>query len=180
MTPWLRPSDAEYDLHYQPPSLGSIFNQAFVVFHQVKKRPYSQILKNSGQVDEVIREEARERGLEAHYWAFVRRQDQSHQLIQMIREGYRCILIEYDARPYHVNLAILPPPDLLLLMKFPTLRVLTHRESMKYKDRQDLVTSMRAENHRLNWGDVGEQGALLSKLGKPTCSCTAFNAVGCP
>ena len=67
MTPWLRPGDSEYDLHYQPPSLGSIFNQAFVVFHQVKKRPYSQILKNSGQVDEVIREEARERGLEAHY-----------------------------------------------------------------------------------------------------------------
>ena len=38
MTPWLRPNDAEYDLHYQPPSLGSIFNQAFVVFHQVKRR----------------------------------------------------------------------------------------------------------------------------------------------
>ena len=54
MTPWLRPNDAEYELHYQPPSLGSIFNQAFVVFPQVKKRPYSPILKNSGQVDEAI------------------------------------------------------------------------------------------------------------------------------
>ena len=98
----------------------------------------------------------------------------------MICEGYRCILIEYDARPYHVNLAILPPPDLTLLMKFPTLRILTHQESMRRKDRQDLVMRMRAENNRLNWGDVGEQGALLSKLGKPTCSCTEFNAIGCP
>ena len=54
MTPWLRPNDAEYDLHYQPLSLGSIFNQAFVVFHQAEKRTYAQILKNSGQVDEAI------------------------------------------------------------------------------------------------------------------------------
>ena len=91
-------------------------------------------MKNSGQVDEVIREEANDLGLEAHYWAFVRKQDQSHELIQMIREGYRCILIEHDARPYHVNLAVLPPPDLTLLMKFPTLRILTHHESMKRKD----------------------------------------------
>ena len=27
---------------------------------------------------------------------------------------------------------------------------------------------------------MGEQHALLSKLGKPTCSCTAFNTIGCP
>ena len=54
ITPWLRPNDAEYDLHYQPPSLGSVFNQAFVVFNQVKRRTYAQILKNSGQVDEAI------------------------------------------------------------------------------------------------------------------------------
>ena len=39
---------------------------------------------------------------------------------------------------------------------------------------------MRADNNRLNWGDVGEQHALLTKLGKPTCSCTAFNTIGCP
>ena len=98
----------------------------------------------------------------------------------MIVEGYRCILIEYDARPYHVNLAVLPPTDLTLLMKFPTLRILTHHESMKKKDRQDLVMRMRADNNNLNWGDVGEQHVLLSKLGKPTCSCTAFNTIGCP
>ena len=68
----------------------------------------------------------------------------------MIREGYRGILVEYDARPYHVNLAVLPPPDLTLLMKFPTLRILTHHESTKRKDRQDLVMKMRAGNNRLN------------------------------
>ena len=82
----------------------------------------------------------------------------------MIREGYRCVLIEYDARPYHENLAILPPRDLTLLMKVPTLRILTHHESMKRKDRQDLVMKMRADNNRLNWGDMGKQRALLSKL----------------
>ena len=83
----------------------------------------------------------------------------------MIYEGYRCTLIEYDARPYHVNLAVLPPADLTLLMKFPTLRILTHHESMRKKDRQDLVMKMRAYNNRLKWGVVGEQYALLSELG---------------
>ena len=31
-------SDAEYDLHYRVPAIGSVFNQAFVVFRRLRKR----------------------------------------------------------------------------------------------------------------------------------------------
>ena len=65
-------------MKFWPPVIESIFNQDFVVFHQVKKKTYIQTLMNSGQIDEQVRTEARLRGLEHNYWAILRKHDQSN------------------------------------------------------------------------------------------------------